>query len=310
MKEKMRMNKKNIVPLILGMTCILIILSSNTADAQLEDAVKQLTSENAKGYLQPFVTGFGANMNTGLYHSAEISDMGLTIRFDLIAMGTLIGDNEKSYQAVPPTPFDQAPVTTATIFGGMGTVVSKTIGAESIEYQFQNGQFKATLFPLAVPQLTIGDVFGTQAVIRYIPIPEIKDFPKTTLFGIGVRHSISRYLPMVPVDIAGSVFYQNLKIGDMFTAKSFNLGAQVSKSFAVITLYGGLQYESSSMDVSYDYSGKYGLPTGTPIKLTMDGDNTYRATVGLGLNLAILHFYADANFGNVTVVSGGLGFGL
>jgi len=292
------------------MVCALTVLPIHNAEAQLEDAVKQLTSDNAKGYLQPFVTGFGANMNSGLFHSAEISDMGLTIRFDLIAMGTMIGDNEKSYKAVPPTPFDQTPVGTATIFGGMGTVVTKTVGADSIEYQFQNGQFKATLFPLAVPQLTIGDVFGTQAVIRYVPIPEIKNYPKTTLFGIGVRHNVSRYFPVIPVDVAGSIFYQTLKIGDMFTAKSLNVGAQVSKSFAVLTLYGGLQYESSSMDVSYDYSGKYGLPTGTPIKLTMDGANTFRATVGLGLNLAILHFYADANFGSVTVLSGGLGFGL
>lgn len=304
------MKIKFTLPVIVGIVCALMILPVHKADAQIEDAVKQLTSDNAKGYLQPFVTAFGANMNSGLYHSADISDMGLTIKFDLIAMGTLIGDEEKTYKAVPPLPFDQSAVNTATIFGGTGTVVTKTVGADFIEYQFQNGQFKTTLYPLAVPQLTIGDVFGTQAVIRYIPIPEIKDFPKTTLFGIGVRHSVSQYIPVIPVDVAGSVFYQSLKIGDMFTAKSFNVGAQVSKSFAVVTLYGGLQYESSSMDVSYDYSGKYGLPTGTPVKLTMDGDNTFRATIGLGLNLAILHFYADANFGSVTVISGGLGFGL
>jgi hypothetical protein len=304
------MRIKFTLPVIVGIVCTLMILPVHKADAQIEDAVKQLTSDNAKGYLQPFVTAFGANMNSGLYHSADISDMGLTIKFDLIAMGTLIGDEEKTYKAVPPLPFDQSAVNTATIFGGTGTVVTKTVGADFIEYQFQNGQFKTTLYPLAVPQLTIGDVFGTQAVIRYIPIPEIKDFPKTTLFGIGVRHSVSQYIPVIPVDVAGSVFYQSLKIGDMFTAKSFNVGAQVSKSFAVVTLYGGLQYESSSMDVSYDYSGKFGLPTGTPVKLTMDGDNTFRATIGLGLNLAILHFYADANFGSVTVISGGLGFGL
>ena len=297
-------------PFLFGMVCLLTILPIHYADAQLEDAIKQLTSDNAKGYLQPYVTAFGANMNTGLYHSAEISNMGLTIKFDLIAMGTLIGDNEKSYKAVPPVPFDQSAVSTATIFGGQGTVVNKTIGSDSLEYQFQNGQIKATVFPLAVPQLTIGDFFGTQAVIRYIPIPQIKDFPKTTLFGFGVRHSVSQYIPVIPLDVAASVFYQTLKIGDIFNAKSFNLGVQASKSFAVVTLYGGLQFESSSMDVSYDYSGKYGLPTGTPIKLTMEGGNKFRCTTGLALDLAILHFYADANFGKVTVISGGLGFGI
>ncbi len=33
------------------------------AQSELEDAVKQLSSDNVRGYLQPFITAVGANFN-------------------------------------------------------------------------------------------------------------------------------------------------------------------------------------------------------------------------------------------------------
>lgn len=287
--------------------CLCALASASRAQNQFEDAVKQLNSDNVRGYLQPFINSFGANLNSGLYHSANIPETGISVRLDLIGMGTLIGDGEKTYSAVPPQPFDQTPVQTATIFGERGTVVHLA-GAPNVTYQFQNGQVKATLAPLAAPQLTIGTIAGTQAVIRYAPIPTINDFPKVTLFGIGARHSISRYLPESPVDLAAGAFYQSLDIGDIISAHTFNISAQASKSFAILTLYGGVQWENSSIDLNYTYTGPGSTPN-TKVGISMDGENKVRATIGAGLNLAILNLAADISVGKVTVVSGGLGFG-
>src|SRR6185436_15686552 len=138
----------------------------------------------------------GANINAGHYSTAQIADMGFTLRFQVVGSGTVIGDAEKTYSATPPEPFDQTPVQTATVFGEKGASVSHQSG---MTYYFQNGQIKANLFPSVVPQLTLGNIFGTQAVIRYASIPEFHDFPRSTLFGIGAQHSISRYLPDIPV---------------------------------------------------------------------------------------------------------------
>jgi hypothetical protein len=286
----------------------LCLLVGGTASAQnpFEDAIKQLSSDNVRGYIQPFVNGFGANLNSGLYHSASISEMGLSIKFDIVGMGTMIGDAEKVYDAVAPQPFDQTPVQTATIFGGPGTIVSHPSG---VTYQFQNGQVKTSFVPLAVPQLTLGNFYGTQAVIRYAPLPSVGDFPKVTLFGIGARHSISRYLPTVPVDLAVSAFYQTFDIGEIMSAHALNFGAQASKSFSVLTLYGGLQYETSSMDLSYTYTGPGATPN-TKVGISIDGQNNFRATAGLGLNLVILNLSADVNVGKVTVLSAAVGFGI
>ncbi len=287
----------------------LFISTVSRAQNPIEDAVKQLTSDNAKGYLQPMVTSFGANLNSGMFHSADIGDMGFTLKLDFIGMGTLIGNDEKEYLATPPFPFDPTPVKTATIFGDKGAVAYKPIGPDTLEYTFQNGQIKASIVPFITPQITIGDLYGTRAVIRYVPIPKIGDFPKVTLFGIGVQHKVSRYIPAIPLDIAAGISYQSFDIGDIFKAKAFNLNALASKSFSILTLYGGLQYETSSMDVSYEFEGLYGAAQNSKINISMDGDNQFRFNAGLGLNLAILHIYADINLGSVTVVSGGLGIG-
>jgi hypothetical protein len=300
---------KKLAKIVCVFALCLFIFTIARAQNPIEDAVKQLTSDNAKGYLQPMVTSFGANLNSGMFHSADIGDMSFTLKLDFIGMGTLISDDEKKYSATPPFPFDQTPVKTATIFGDKGAVAYKLIGPDTLEYAFQSGQIKTRIAPLVLPQITIGDLYGTRAVIRYVPIPKIGDFPKITLFGIGVQHKVSRYIPTVPVDIAAGIAYQTLDIGDIFKAKALCLNAQASKSFSILTLYGGLQYETSSMDISYEFKGQYGAAPGTKMKLSMDGDNKFRFNAGLGLNLAILHIYGDINLGSVTVVSGGIGLG-
>ena len=68
------------------------------------------------------------------------------------------------------------------------------------QYKGSDGVFNTNNFPLAVPQLTIGYIFGTEFIARYVFIPKIGDdvIPSSKLWGIGVRHSISQYLPERP----------------------------------------------------------------------------------------------------------------
>jgi hypothetical protein len=294
--------------LIEAVVSLMIIIPSNAAAQNpFEDAVEQLNSDNVKGYLQPWVTTFGASLNSGYYHTADIGELGLTVRFDLIGMGTFVGDEQKKYKA--KSPFDGTEVETASIFGETGAVVSPD---SLVFYQFQNGQVKTSFIPFAVPQLTIGDLFGTQGVFRFIQLPEMNNIPKVSLIGFGARHSVSRYLPTIPVNLSAGLFYQSLKIGDLFEASTFTIGAQVSKSFAVLTLYGGVQYESISMDINYTYQGTIPgyIPADPKISLNIDGESQVRGTVGFNLNLLALNIFADINLGSAIAASAGIGFGL
>ena len=107
--------------LVIGLICTTTL----QAQTPFEEAVQQLNSTNVHGYLQPFVDGVGADMNAGFYHSADISNFGLFFQFELVTMGTIIGDNEKYYMATPPVSqgYTQQPVRTATVFGDKGTII-------------------------------------------------------------------------------------------------------------------------------------------------------------------------------------------
>jgi hypothetical protein len=302
-------------PRLLFLLLLAALVAGGGASAQtsMEDAIKSLTGDNGKGYIQPIADLYGANMNAGWSHSAEISRMGLHIEFDLVAMGGLVGDDQKTYKATAPTGFTPESFSTATIFGTQGTVVQST-AAPGISYRAPDGVFNTTLFPLFAPQLTLGNVYGTQASVRFLTIPKIGDgqVPEVTLWGVGVRHSVSQWLPMIPLDVAVSFNYGVTTVdltdggGRLFDYSGYAIGLQASKRFAILTVYGGLSTESSSMTVKYESTVPQAPGT---IELDLEGANSFRATAGVSLGLGFFKLFADVNFGAVTHFSGGIGFG-
>jgi hypothetical protein len=284
-----------------------LLLSSSMARSQsdLENVLKQYDSQMVKGYIQPLADLFGANMNAGLFHSAAIPTRGLHIELDIIGMGSIVTDDQKKYQVTLPPSFSIRTLETSTIFGPKGTEVSDPSG---FKYKGSDGILDASLFPLAVPQLTVGYVYGTEATVRFVTTPSIGDdkFPKTTLFGAGVRHSISQYIPQAPLDIALGFFYNTFTVGDIIDFKAISIGAQGGKTFSVLSLYGGLAWEKSTMNLDYTQSGS----GASIVSIELDGANTFRGTLGAGLKLGFLSIFADANFGSVTNLSGGIGFGI
>ncbi len=290
---------------VLGIT---VLLSSTPARSQsdLENALEQFDIGSVTGYIQPMADLFGANMNAGFYHSAAIPTAGLTLSIELIAMGSLVSDDDKTYTARAPSGFSPATFPTATIFGEKGATISHDLDP-TIQFSGSDGIIDASLFPLAVPQLRVGSIYGTEFTVRLIGTPSFDDdaFPSTTLFGIGARHSVSQYMPAAPLDIAVGLFYSSFTVGDIIDFKALSIGAQASKSFSVLDLYGGLAWEQSTMDLVYTST----VPGVGSVDIELDGDNSFRFTVGAGLSLAVFHIFADANFGSITNFSGGIGLG-
>ena len=82
---------------------------------------------------------------------------------------------------------------------------------------------------------------------------------KVGLLGFGIKHSISRYIPLIPVDVAVQILYNSFNFEyqdeDMSTkidASNLAFNAHASKSFGIVTPYFGLQYESATMDLEYE----------------------------------------------------------
>ncbi len=284
---------------------VLICFSSVHAQNQVEDAIKQMSEGNVTGYLQPFLNGFSANLNSGFSGSAKIDDQ-FTIRIEAVAMASLIGDAQETFNALPPAPFPQQRVQTATIFGDQGATVQ---GPEGVAYKFQNGQLNMDYFPLAAPQLTIGNFYNTQLIFRFFALSTDSDVPDINLIGVGLRHGISQYFDNLPVDIAAGVFYQNFKIGDIMNTTSFVVNGMASKEFGVLTIYGGAQYEHASMNLNYTFSGAT-ADEDSEIDFNFTSENFGRAFLGLNLNLKFVHLRTDINVGKVIAASATIGFGI
>jgi len=290
---------------LLPVVGMLLMPTAARAQSDLDKALEHFDAQTVKGYIKPMADFFGANMNAGWYHSADIPVTGLKIEVNIIGMGSLVGDDQKTFTATAPPGFSPATFETATIFGGKGKTIRNSFDT-SLTYSGSDGIVDATLFPLAVPQLTVGSIYGTELTLRFVPFPDIDAFPKTTYFGVGARHSISQYLPAVPLDIAAGVFYTSFEVGDLIDFKGISIGAQASKTFVIATLYGGLAWENSTMNITYVSK----FPGGGRVDIDLDGDNSFRFTVGAGLSLGFVKLFADANFGAVTNFSAGIGVGI
>jgi hypothetical protein len=79
----------------------------------------------------------------------------------------------------------------------------------------------------------------------------------------------------------------------------------VSKSFAVLDLYGGFGYTSNTMTLNFN-STSAGAGA---VNVELEGKDKVRGTVGAGLNLGVFRLNVDLNFGSVTAIAASLGFG-
>jgi hypothetical protein len=294
------------------------IMHSTYSQSQFEITIQQFNGEEVMGYVQPLGDMFGANMNAGLYHSAAIPRSGIHFRIDIIGMISLVGDEHRSYNAILPSGFIPLGGSrqTATVFGGTGTTFKDE--DSGLEYKGSDGIFATNVFPLLVPQATIGALFGTEATVRYISTPSLAAgrFPSSTLWGVGLRHSISQYFGENPTfDLSLGSFYSRFTVGEFQGAEGAGLDfrgtaidLQISKTILLFTFYGNIAHESSSMSLHYSYkANEASMPK--LIDLTIDGGNKFRFTTGLQIDLQAIKLYADANFGYVQHFSGGIGFG-
>jgi hypothetical protein len=302
------MKKRSTLLLVLMVGLVLFLAFPRMVPAQgIKDAVEELTGNNGKGYLQPLFDSFANNLNSGIYTSAAIPRVGLHLRLNIVAMGTIIRDKDRTFTGVAPTPYSQKPVKTATVFGDKGAVVD----GPGVSYHFQSGQIAGDFFPFAVPQLEIGSILGTIARVRFfsakLPGESGNNLGTIKLIGYGIQHSLSQYIPFCPVDISAGFLAQSFDIGDIMKCKTLNLGLQVSKSFSMLMLFGGANFESGTMKVSYDYQGKVAAEK---IKFELDSKTSFRFHMGAGLNMPGVFLSGAIYLGPQLSTMVGVGFGI
>ncbi len=284
---------------------VLLLPSMSPSQTAVESALAAYGEENVKGYMQPFADLFGANLNSGYYRTAAVPVAGLHFEFDIIVMGAMVGDAEKKFNATAPSGFTPATFESATIFGDEGNEV--TDSPTSLTYRGADGVFNTTMMPMATPQIKVGSLYGTEFLGRFGYVPALGDnFESTTLWAIGARHNLNQWFGTLPLDLSAAVYYSSLSTGELMKFNGLMVGAQASKEFGILTVYGGLGYQSSTLTLKYE-STVPSAPGNVEIKL--DGKNNFAFTAGAGLSFGIFKIFADINVGSVTNLSGGIGFG-
>lgn len=283
-----------------------ILLAAASSFSQVEDRFNYINENEIKEFGKPLVTSLGVAMNTGSFHSAYVpSTFGFAI--GVRGMFIFIPESQKTFTPHPPAGYTSitGKNESATFYGNEGAIYSGPGGFIT----YPNGVDQSSV-PFIIPQASIS-LLGTEALVRWAPV-KIKD-TKITLFGVGLKHSISRYFPYLPVSIALQVMYNKFDIENVATSKHWAFSGIVSKSYPLWTIYGALQYETSK--VNFDYTIKGDPLSGDPLLQTsrsvtadVDGDNKMRLTAGAALTLGVLVLNADFSLGSQSVASAGFTF--
>jgi len=260
--------KKSVISFIFS--GIIFITFNNTVFSQDNTNIEGVVNsfvQYGQTTLQPYADAVSADMNSGWFHTAKVNN-GFSIYLGIKATGTYInGDNPVVVDA------------------------NKTLN----------------IMPMAVPQLNIGSVWGTEVSVRYLPQINIGSYGSVGTFGIGIKHGITSHFKNFPVDAAVQLSYQTIKINnskdiDMVNASSYAASLQVSKELSVFTFYSGLQYESTSINTNVKYEE-------TNINMNFVNQNKLRGIFGLNIKLGPVNLNGDYSVGKSNSISAGFGFG-
>ncbi|NUN09387.1 MAG: hypothetical protein HUU54_09455 [Ignavibacteriaceae bacterium] len=90
------------------LTFSLLMLTSVNAQT-LEETLQNLSKDAASAYVNPIISGFGANLNTGWMHRVPSAKFfGIDLEFGVIAMATMFNDENKAFTANGNFRFDRA----------------------------------------------------------------------------------------------------------------------------------------------------------------------------------------------------------
>ena len=280
---------------------VLLVAVPAVAD-ELEDNLSAYSEKNATGYIQPLADLLGANLNSGLFRSARIPESGFRLSFEIPAMITRVSDDDRTFGAVTEEGFFPEQTVDAPTAVGPGEAVIVD-GVGGTQFAFPGG-LSINSIPLAMIQVRVGRLQGTEAILRYISIDvSDEDLAKVSLFGFGLQHSISQYLEsQLPLDLSAGFFWQSYKIGenesgsDLIKGSAFTIGVQGSRQYGkpmmFIEPYAGLALDTHAMEISYESEA-----SGEPEDITLSPDRSTNLHLTMGAMFRIYYIGGYADYG-------------
>jgi len=297
----------------------LVIVAVNNVSAQLPalDFVYGYTNDARlllQEYMRPYANIMGANLNAGWYNTAKPHKPGgfdVTATFSIAYappaalsydLNTLSGLRAEvgGATSIAPTAAGEMEVRPELVYSA---VVDNPVSGVPETYELArithpNGSGLKWL-PMPMAQASIGLFKGTDITLRFVPEVRLSDYGRIGLYGIGGRHSISQWIPVLKsldfINIAVQGGYTKLSTSahlDMqpiaevpmpnppnFNDQFLNMDVSgwtvnliASQSIPVITVYEGIGYANSLVELAL--IGKYPINT----IVTEQGDDFGKTT--------------------------------
>jgi hypothetical protein len=162
-------------------------------------------------YLKPYAHVLGSDLNAGWYNTARPHQLGgldvtATVSWarapaSLLAYDmNLLGLNGKVDQTTPniaPTIAGQQDIRPELSYSeSVELSPGNALDVEYARYTAPNGT-GVDFFPLPMCQLSVGLPFGSDISARFVPLVGYRDYGEIGLWGVGGKHSISQWIPVV-----------------------------------------------------------------------------------------------------------------
>lgn len=303
-------------------------------DIEISKEFQIFTSKNASGYFKPLFTTLGQSLNSGLYHSAMISE-NWSFGFDLNFMNMYIPESQRNYEAELPDMFGNTNVTQTselrndiitrnqkgfvkqpTIYGGISTPVFSSpqnmYRPDSLykTVTFIEGNDISSLAGLPTIQLILGLPTRTQIHFRFLPLPVQNE--TMTYLGFGINQRLDKFFDLFgkyntdkALAIHGS--YHTMTRGSSIDINSISAGVNFTNSFEFgLNLYTGLQFETLSGSINAVRVGEPGdeiinspypeVRNMSPLKIDVESFTGFRATIGATYKLSFMEINANASY--------------
>ena len=312
--------KKYLFTLLSG----LIGFSSYSQISILVQDIKQ-GEKLLEAYFTPIAESFGSGLNNGWYNTAKPHSLG---GFDLtFTLNTVIIPNAAESFKIGNEfggVFTSTKTEASSIFGNSDvTPMIYTNSNTSTDVDFiMPGGFKTPALPLPMLQAGIGLIKNTAINIRYMPMLNVGNNFNVNLFGIGLKHDLLQWIPVVGDAIPMSLSLQGgyttlnteLKISGQevsLNTKATTINLVASKRLLMVTGYAGVGYNSAattfSSNANFELSG---IEFDENVEMKFESNKNLRANIGLRLNITLVTIQADYTFSEYPTATLGLGVSL
>jgi len=290
------MKKRQISKLLL--TGIIISGFIFPAHAQLDGLGKVVSyqTENAqmllKEYVRPYTNALGTDLSNGWYNTAKPhKTLGFDITFTLNT--TFVPDAHKTFnpQALDLKGIESQSASSPTAMGPNepGATLSYVENIDGQDYTLASFDLpKGTgigFAPAPMLQVGLGLFKGTEVMGRYIPDMQLGNQAEIGLWGVGVKHSLKQWvpvlnkLPILHVSVMGGYTHLSSQTGLSFMPEDYVDAGLIDQANI-------WDYE---LDESYNYSNQ---------EMAMD-IRSFTSNLVVSANLPVVTFYGGVGFNNV-----------